>query len=693
MRPKSRLLRILLAVALVLLFAGYFAFSTFLFSPTEGDYEFDLATLVPRDVDFYVAKARLESDFDEFPTLKVAEEIRQTRAWLAFEGSGDWAKLERELGIEEGLARLDEIKANLHGVSLLSIFGGRDLAIAGYAKGGDAAQWDWAVYGRVNWIGKLGVELCKYPDVLGLSKQGVEVKQEGVQYVFSGIGIPRPIHMARIRDVVFAGTSAELVQKALDLESHTGQESFGQGADYFDHIHNAPRNPRRDEVELYVKWRDVQPALKLPQRWPDPESEDLITAFLGRVFQVSSIRLLSGVIGFDGGIQANLHGDLSSELITSVQERLYRRRGADRQMIVREAARMVRSDAALFAFLQVGPGELLAEVLAASEPALRANFEDLLRSSGEFKIGDDAPTHTERLERELDALFRDRVALIVRPSDYAEDREKDAPHDDTPVPAWAIALWTDGNEKSRQRLGELQKIVNQHQREFGIAGRDGDRGGVYTNNCPGGNEEIWEFWSQLIPGTGHISTAIAGDLFVVSNNFRMVCELLRTRNNNRNDPAYPRLSERPEFVALAADSLPQGNVMLWVDPKSLAEILRKRVDRDVRDQIESRIDWKSERGRVENEVMRQEFPGKMHSQLPPDEQTRFDEIVTGRLQVMKDKLLSEQMPAMRQRAERSLTYASSISAALFVLALDPKAFDLSLRAYIPLGADEKPAEQ
>jgi len=40
----------------------------------------------------------------------------------------------------------------------------------------------------------------------------------------------------------------------------------------------------------------------------DPESEDLITAFLGRVFQVSSIRLLSGVIGFDGGIQANLHG-------------------------------------------------------------------------------------------------------------------------------------------------------------------------------------------------------------------------------------------------------------------------------------------------------------------------------------------------------------------------------------------------
>jgi hypothetical protein len=149
MRPKSRLLRILLAVGLVLLFAGYFAFSTFLFSPTEGDYEFDLATLVPRDIDYYVAKGSLASDFSDFPTLKSAEEISQTRAWLAFEGSGDWTKLKRELGIEDALARLDEIKSNLHGMSLLSIFGGRDVAIAGYAKGGDATQWDWAVYGRV----------------------------------------------------------------------------------------------------------------------------------------------------------------------------------------------------------------------------------------------------------------------------------------------------------------------------------------------------------------------------------------------------------------------------------------------------------------------------------------------------------------------------------------------------------------
>ena len=56
---RKRLLRIFAILLLVALFAGYFAFSTFLFSPLEGDLEADVSTLVPRDVDFFVAKAHL----------------------------------------------------------------------------------------------------------------------------------------------------------------------------------------------------------------------------------------------------------------------------------------------------------------------------------------------------------------------------------------------------------------------------------------------------------------------------------------------------------------------------------------------------------------------------------------------------------------------------------------------------------
>lgn len=691
MRPKSRLLRILLAVLLVLLFAGYFAFSTFLFSPTESDYEYDLATLVPRDVDLFAAKADLRGDFKEFPELASAEAIRSTRAWLAFEGSGDWVDVKRELGLDRGLAQLEELQKNLRGISPLNIFGGRDLAVAGYAKGGELDGWDWAVYGRVNWMGKLGVALCRYPDLLGLSEQGLEVEVQPDGLVFSGGALARPIHVVRIRDVVCAGTSPELVKAAQDLFARGGQNSFGQGAEYNDHIEHAPRSEEKDEFELYVKWRDVAAELQVPEAIPDPASEDLGTAFLARLFRLGTVRVFSGILGFDGGLQLHLHADLTSETMTPFQQRLYRRRGADRAVIVREGARLAKSDAALFAFVQAGPGELLRELLDSAEQALRANVEDLLRSTGEFKIGDDANTHTERLVVELDSLFKDRVALIVRQHDYPEDPQKDAPHDDTPVPAWSLCFWTDGSDKARTRLLELQKVVSQHQRELAISGRDGSQGGVYMNTCPGGNYEIWEFWSTFVPGTGHISTAIAGDLFVVSNNFRMVCELLRTRDNNRGDPNYPRLSERTEFTSLANDSLPQGNALVWVDPKGLARILEKGIHRDVRGRIEGSIDWKMERGRVENDVMKSEFPGKLRSQLSADDQTRFDEIVDGRLQAIKDKLISEQEPAMRARMERGLTYARAVSAALLVIAFDPKSIDLSLRAFVPLGGEEAEA--
>ena len=56
---KSRLLRIAAILLGVLLFAGFFAFTTFFYSPFEGALEEDVAALVPRDVDFFVARADL----------------------------------------------------------------------------------------------------------------------------------------------------------------------------------------------------------------------------------------------------------------------------------------------------------------------------------------------------------------------------------------------------------------------------------------------------------------------------------------------------------------------------------------------------------------------------------------------------------------------------------------------------------
>ncbi|MCE9593302.1 MAG: hypothetical protein K8S98_03820 [Planctomycetes bacterium] len=682
---RKRLVRILLVVLLVLLFAGYFAFSTFLFSPTEGDYEADLSTLAPESIDFFVAKADLAGDFDDFPHLKKSDAIQGTRAWGKFEGSGQWTALKKELGLDALVQRIDEIKGQTYGTNLIDVFGGRDVALAGnFGASGGLASAKWVVYGRANWKGKLALSLCRYPGVIGLPEQGIEAKVDGELFEFSGAGIPEPVHVTRIHDVIVASNSVDLIKKARELDGNGGQGSFGQGAQYFDSIQNAPRNAERDEIELAVGWRELSKALAVPERWPDAQSDNLWTAFVGRLFQLGSINRLAGVIGFDEGVQANLHADLSSELMTPVQQKLYRKRGADRAVFARDAARMVRNDAALFVVVELPLGDLLRELLASSEEALRANLEDLLRELGQFKPTGDAQTHTEALIAELDSLFRDRIALIVRANDYPLNAN-DAPHDEEPAPAWTIALWTDGSEKARLRIKELSEMVSVHYRSFGISGRDAGERGVFTNNCQPGNYEIWEFWSRFVPGTGHIATAVNGDVFLVSNHYRMVCEALNTRDNSRNDPTFPRLVDRPDFMRLANDSLAQANLMVWAEPKALAAIASRFTDRAVKDEIAARIDWKSERARVENQVMKDTFPGRMRSTLEGDDKARFDELIEGRLAEIETKLQTEQAPGLKSQYERTWTYLSTLSAAVAMLALDPKKLDLSLRAYVPLG--------
>src|SRR5204863_4877590 len=108
MSLKSRLLRIAMTVLVVVLFAGYFAFSTFFFNPLGGGLDAPVAALAPRDVDFFLAKADARALFDGFPKLAVEKRLEKLPAWTSFASSPEAADLARSLKIDETLAELRE---------------------------------------------------------------------------------------------------------------------------------------------------------------------------------------------------------------------------------------------------------------------------------------------------------------------------------------------------------------------------------------------------------------------------------------------------------------------------------------------------------------------------------------------------------------------------------------------------------
>jgi hypothetical protein len=409
-------------------------------------------------------------------------------------------------------------------------------------------------------------------------------------------------------------------------------------------------------------------------RWPDPDSQDFLPAFLGRLFQLGSVKSMAGVVGFDHGITLDIHGELSSELMTTEQKRLYRQRGVERDWLLQRAARMAKADASLFAYLEMDLGDLLRLAMDAAGPDMRTLIEDAVRGTGEWN-GLDA------FIDDIDDLFKDRIALILRVNDYEEDVGEDPPHNDVPAPAIAVVLWTEKSQQALDRIEALHQTVVKNQGRLGLKGRAGEKG-VYKNRLSSGHD-IWEFWNPLIDGTGHLSTVVDSQgFYVISNNFRMLGDLIQVYFEGGS--RYPRLSERLDFREMVDEGLPQANAVVWVDPRQLGVVQRRFHQLNAVDQARAAIDWRTERARAEDEVLREQFPGKIRGRLDQDTQDAVDAIVNPRLTALEQRLLSEQVPVIQAGMDRNTLYSELVSGLLIMLALDPKYFDLTASAVIPL---------
>src|SRR5207244_5683752 len=137
MSLKSRFVKIALIVLAVVVFAGYFAFTTFLYNPLEGELDAPNAALVPREVDFFLGRAHLDESFSKFPRLVVQDQLDKNPGWQTWVASPEYADLDKQLGIEKTLADLRQaVKQIPLGMEPQQVFGGKDLVAAGSFKGG-----------------------------------------------------------------------------------------------------------------------------------------------------------------------------------------------------------------------------------------------------------------------------------------------------------------------------------------------------------------------------------------------------------------------------------------------------------------------------------------------------------------------------------------------------------------------------
>ena len=673
MSLKRRILKWGLIGLFILAFALWFGFTTFLFSPLEDDYEFDVSTLIPRDVDFYLAKSELEEVFEPDLTLSIAEAWAESERGQALSSHPLYASTLSRIDLAEVRQEVQVALSNLPlEVDPLKLFGGRDVALAGYFQDPERRQNDWAVYGRVNWMGKLGVELLAYPGLLKLEQQGMAVEtvedDEGpVGFALSGGQLQRPLYLRRVQDVVVLATDDVLVQEVSGLLRTRGEDSLGLSAKYADRINVDDREG--DELEVFLDYRALSEWKGWSGRYPDVQADTFTPAFLGRLFQSGAINEVMGRVGFGRVLRLDLHATLSSELMTPLQKRLYRMRSLSREDILNDVSRFIPGDAGLFLCGVGDLGDVLSMAREASEPALQTNLDDLVRSV--WSYSDSLP-----LIDDIDSVFAGRFAFCMRDNDYpvAED---DPPNDGRVVPAWGLVLWVEDPAK----LDELRNTVRSHQPEFGIQGREPGSGGLFRHQV--GAWFVYEYWQPLVPGTGHISDAradtTAGSVFLVGNSHRLVAGMLDGFHNGS-----AQLSDHPTFRAQVVNSLAAPNVVLWLNPSAMDATWRG-MSRDWAATSVS-IDWSVERPRIEKLTIKEEIPDAIWGQLTPEQEQQLEMLAQPRLDQFEAEYRAQHGARFLREYQQRIDAWETIDGALISIGMDKSSMDVSARIRYPIEA-------
>ena len=685
MSTRRRILRLAILLFVILAVAGYGAVSTLLFNPLEGDYDFDVSTLIPRDVEFYVAKADLEGVFDPFPHIGYLDEFEATERGAAVARTELYQNLRARMDLEPIMVHIDEALAQLPvEISPLTLFGGGDAAVAGYFQGANLGASRWAAYGRTNWMGKAAVELLRYPGSIGLSEQGLVVDEvldgeDRVGHSLTGGQLTMPLYITRVLDVVVVSNTPDLIKKAVQFDAVRGQDSLGMSAKYGDNIDVADRSG--DELEVYVHQRKLAENMGWSGQWPDPTSASLFSSLGSKLFQMSFVNEIVGSMSFQSGFSLRLHAPVASDEMTKEQKRLYRTSGFERHRGER-VARLAPADAGLFYYMHADIGDLLRAFTGSLGEEPLVLFEDVVREV--WGYADASP-----LIDDLDATFRDQLAVIVRDHDYEEEADG-PPHDDTPILSWAVVLWP----KDREKLSEIENRIQSRQGALRIQGRDPGSRGVMENRAEGGSK-IFEYWNVFVPGTGMIATLNISsdeDYFVISNSHDFLSDINATFFQIERQvpgqalplPPPPQLAQHPFFQSYVLGGLASRNAVLWLNPraveKSLREIANFQSDLDV----VTAIDWTTVGPTLRRRLLGENWPNEDPASVSPEVQPQLELLYDSEAERYQREYVNEHGTVLREDYLRRVEAWTAMQCAMLQLAIDPKAIDLLLQVYMPL---------
>lgn len=556
---------------------GFLAFWKLFYFPFEGR-AFEMRDMVPRGVDFFVAKADLVGDFEgrslDFPYVPALEDLGQNRRWLDLKDSDFYRDVESQLRELRRVFQESCVDVKLHTVNMLDEFLGTEVILAGYLGNQGFEDATWCAYARVSMWAKMGYGWVLENEFSRDQLQGVTIVKDGELFKisFRANGQPMTLYCVRYADVMLIGNEKKIVAESHELAQGNTMdvEPLGPSAHYKDGVWRPLQTwKKRTEVsqpnvlEFHLQPKKLVALDPDLSEWgkniaEDNRNEKILASFVN----LDSWRFLSGTVIFEPmSLSFLAHLVVNETMHSDFQKELFNENVPPRSKWMDEFFGMVPQTAVAAAALRLSAGafitELFEDVLDRDERLL---INEQLRKTGKYK-------NFAELIAQINRSVQPRVGVVLRPNRRSQKTiDTFDVHNPSPFPQWAWVFWIKKDVRGRLKSAPLSKLIdllNTHRGAFNITQ-------AFTLTLAGGgsSDKAFEFAIPQIPGTGNIAVCTYGQYFIFGNSGPFIEQMTRALVDAR----VPSMRDDKDYLTIEADISPAVNGVGFVWSRNLKKV-------------------------------------------------------------------------------------------------------------------------
>ncbi|PCJ55531.1 MAG: hypothetical protein COA70_00105 [Planctomycetota bacterium] len=558
---------------------------------------------MPAQVDYFIRWDRAGDQFGDFPEPKAWSFVEDSPSFEEASASGAMDALGVKMGVTSMLSEIGNIAQYLPaGLSLKDDFLG-EVVITGKGEMHFDSRFEGMVMLRGSNKVKMGVAMLDFDFVRNKLPEGLqfEALDNDVYKIpqFEPFGF-QDAYLGRVQDIIILSSRLQMIEEARDLHLHSGQDSLAQASNFRDNV-TAYLGPGENPLEVFFRWDKMGAQIG---RWPDPNSQDFASQFVGRLFHTGLLRYLAGYLQLDKHMVLRLSGDVDLSAADAFTSSWLEGPGVGAQRM-KDFASM--SPSTSFSFTAIGgdPGKVLMEAYDLTAGDLRRTMDEAVAQSGQYQ-------GMAHLLREIGGIYKPGIAVVlseyVAPKPPEEGKPSNAPvHDNTPVPFFAVM----GKVRSYEAYQRVFDFLKQNWTEF--TGRREDP--IQTVRFSSGATAT-SFVSRVIPGTGEIVLLYIPTLetlvltnsadFAQTINDRAFLERRSTKAKQR------QLLHQKGFAEALAGSSNGAHLFMWMDPGKAREWLELNSAASAEETFrgEKEAVWRSLRPQEEKRLRERMFDGR-----------------------------------------------------------------------------------